>query len=40
MKSKGVAEKVRQKLGDSFSQVPFILIKELALFYNRQHLGL
>ncbi len=36
----GVAVKVRQKLGESFGQVPFILIKELALFFFRQGLGL
>ncbi len=36
MRSKGVAEKVRKKLGDSFSQVPFSVITELALSFCRQ----
>ncbi len=40
MRGKGVAAKVRQKLGDSLSQVPFTLIKELALSFFRQELGL
>lgn len=40
MRDKGVAEKVRQRLGDSLSQVPFTLIKELALSFFRQQLGL
>ncbi len=39
MRGKGVAEKVRQKLGDSLSKVPFTLIKELALSYFRQQIG-
>ena len=40
MKNKSVAEKVRQRLGGSLSQVPYILIKELALSLARQQLGL
>ena len=39
MRGKGVAEKVRRKLGNSLSQVPFTLIKELALSYFSQQLG-
>lgn len=40
IRNEGVAKKVRQKLGGSFTEVPFILIKELALSIGRQQLGL
>lgn len=40
MKGKGVAAKVRGRLGGSLSEVPFVLIKELALYYFRKGLGL
>jgi len=40
MRSKGIAEQVRQRLGNTLNNVPFILIKELALSFGRQELGL
>lgn len=40
MRNKGVAEKVRQRLGGSLREVPFTLVKELALSIGRQQLGL
>jgi DNA-binding transcriptional ArsR family regulator len=40
MRYKTVGQKVRERLGNSLSEVPFSLIKELALTLGRSQLGL
>ncbi|OPL10048.1 MAG: hypothetical protein AVO34_12385 [Firmicutes bacterium ML8_F2] len=40
IRSKGVTEKLKKRLGETLSQVPFILIKELAIAFGRQQIGL
>lgn len=40
MRNQTVAKKVRERLGNSLSEVPFTLVKELALALGRSQIGL